>query len=45
MAEIKESSVVAEILNNASFGDKKNMNLPGTSYLAACVCMYVCMYV
>jgi len=27
--EIREESVLAEVLNNASFGDKKNMNLPG----------------
>lgn len=27
--ERKETSVIAEILNNASIGDKKNMNLPG----------------
>ena len=27
--EKKENSIVAEILNNASIGDKKNMNLPG----------------
>jgi pyruvate kinase len=27
--EILESSVIAEVLNNASFGDHKNMNLPG----------------
>jgi pyruvate kinase len=27
--EIKESSVMCEVLNNATFGDKKNMNLPG----------------
>jgi pyruvate kinase len=29
VVEIKSDSVIAEILNNASFGDKKNMNLPG----------------
>jgi hypothetical protein len=29
VVEIKEASVMAEVLNNASFGDKKNMNLPG----------------
>jgi pyruvate kinase len=27
--EIREKSVIAKILNNASLGDKKNMNLPG----------------
>jgi len=27
--EIKSTSVIAKILNNASIGDKKNMNLPG----------------
>ena len=27
--EVLASSVKAEVLNNASFGDKKNMNLPG----------------
>jgi pyruvate kinase len=27
--EIKETSVMCEVLNNASFGEKKNMNLPG----------------
>ena len=29
VTEKKEVSVIAEILNNASIGDKKNMNLPG----------------
>lgn len=29
VVEIKETSVMAEVINNASFGDKKNMNLPG----------------
>jgi pyruvate kinase len=29
VTEIRESSVIATILNNATFGDKKNMNLPG----------------
>jgi len=29
VTEIKETSVVAKILNNVSLGDKKNMNLPG----------------
>jgi pyruvate kinase len=29
VVECKESSVIAKILNNAAFGDKKNMNLPG----------------
>ncbi len=27
--EIRESSVIAEVLNNAAFGNHKNMNLPG----------------
>lgn len=27
--EVRSESVVAKILNNASFGDRKNMNLPG----------------
>ena len=30
VTEVRESSVVAKIMNNASLGDKKNMNLPGT---------------
>jgi pyruvate kinase len=29
VVELKPSSVVAKILNNATFGDRKNMNLPG----------------
>lgn len=29
IVEIKETSVMAEVLNNATFGDHKNMNLPG----------------
>lgn len=29
VVECKEKSVIARIMNNASFGDKKNMNLPG----------------
>lgn len=29
VTEIREASVMAEVLNNASFGDHKNMNLPG----------------
>ena len=29
VTEIKEDSVMAKIMNNASLGDKKNMNLPG----------------
>ena len=29
VVEIKETSVIATIMNNASFGDTKNMNLPG----------------
>jgi pyruvate kinase len=29
VTEILEKSVLARVLNNASFGDKKNMNLPG----------------
>ena len=29
VTEIKEESVMAKIMNNASLGDKKNMNLPG----------------
>lgn len=29
VVECKENSVTAEVLNNASFGDHKNMNLPG----------------
>ena len=29
VTEIKETSVIATILNNSSFGDRKNMNLPG----------------
>jgi pyruvate kinase len=29
VTEIKSSSVLAEVLNNATFGSKKNMNLPG----------------
>lgn len=29
VVEIRENSVTAEVLNNASFGDHKNMNLPG----------------
>jgi len=29
VTEIKETSVMARVLNNASFGDRKNMNLPG----------------
>eukprot|EP00607_Mallomonas_marina_P005557 CAMPEP_0182427394 /NCGR_PEP_ID=MMETSP1167-20130531/17137_1 /TAXON_ID=2988 /ORGANISM="Mallomonas Sp, Strain CCMP3275" /LENGTH=502 /DNA_ID=CAMNT_0024609597 /DNA_START=46 /DNA_END=1554 /DNA_ORIENTATION=+ len=29
VTEIKVKSVMAKVLNNASFGDKKNMNLPG----------------
>eukprot|EP00605_Chrysophyceae_sp_TOSAG23-4_P000616 GSChrysophyteH1.ASY1.ANO1.693.1 assembled CDS len=29
VTEIKESSVMARVMNNAAFGDKKNMNLPG----------------
>lgn len=29
VTEIKETSVLARVINNASFGDKKNMNLPG----------------
>ena len=27
--QILETSVMARVLNNASFGDTKNMNLPG----------------
>jgi len=29
VTEVKEESVMAKIMNNASLGDKKNMNLPG----------------
>ena len=29
VTEIKATSVLARVVNNASFGDKKNMNLPG----------------
>jgi len=29
VTELKETSVMARVLNNASLGDKKNMNLPG----------------
>jgi len=29
VTELKETSVLARVVNNASFGDKKNMNLPG----------------
>lgn len=29
VTELRVSSVVAEVLNNATFGDRKNMNLPG----------------
>ncbi len=29
VTQIKETSVMAKIMNNASLGDKKNMNLPG----------------
>jgi pyruvate kinase len=29
VVEIKETSIMAKIMNNASLGDKKNMNLPG----------------
>lgn len=29
VTECRETSVIAEILNNAAFGDRKNMNLPG----------------
>eukprot|EP01038_Epipyxis_sp_PR26KG_P008425 gene8425-11393_t len=29
VVEVRSDSVLAEVLNNASFGDKKNMNLPG----------------
>jgi pyruvate kinase len=29
VTEMRGTSVIAEILNNAAFGDKKNMNLPG----------------
>jgi pyruvate kinase len=29
VTEIREASVMAEVLNNAAFGDHKNMNLPG----------------
>lgn len=32
VVEIRATSVMAEILNNAAFGDKKNMNLPGVSF-------------
>lgn len=30
VTEIKEKSVIAKILNNATIGDRKNMNLPGS---------------
>jgi pyruvate kinase len=29
VTEVREKSIMARIMNNASFGDKKNMNLPG----------------
>lgn len=29
VTEVREKSVMAEVLNSASFGDQKNMNLPG----------------